>query len=157
MRFVIAFLTVLLFACLATDGQAAANKQKFPLSCGKWKENFFRYVIVCVVAADGKSLSGWITTNTEKNRKRIVGKHVFRLSARVQRSAAYTYVDVDTTVEASLKEGRQYVGMGKMEDRRVFVWIEDAATKQRVSTVATFAFRDCGPLGCLLPWRRIEP
>jgi hypothetical protein len=157
MRFVITLLTAMLFTALAAGGQASANKQKFPLSCGKWKENFFRYVIVCVVAADDKALSGWITTNTEKNRKRIVGKHVFRLSARVQRSAMYTYVDVDTNVEATLQAGRQYVGMGKMEGRRVFVWIEDAETKQRVSTVGTFAFRDCGPLGCLLPWRMIEP
>jgi hypothetical protein len=57
-------------------------------------------------------------------------------------------------VRGTLTAGREYVATGVKKGRRVSVWIKDAVTGKRVSSVSSFTVLDCR-LACL-PWKRIK-
>ncbi len=146
----------ILIAVLALFGSPAnAETKKTGLFCGGHSVSFSKRITACPVAVNGKSIAFFGISGKEL--ASLSGRHKISLHVEAQIEFWVGPRSIRKDVVANLKQGRSYKADGRIAGRRIFVWIIDTATGDKVSSTATFKFKDCGLSGLkCLPWKLLE-
>jgi hypothetical protein len=135
------------------DADAAKKKEPEKFECDWVKYNLFRSLYACAWEVDGRSISGFRPPPREQLMA-LDGPHRISIHA----SFRFRFMDpeyrVSREVTGKLVAGRSYVTTGVVTDTDVKVWLEDAKTGERVSTIGVIRQGKCWPF--CLPWKLFE-
>ncbi|MGI9412386.1 MAG: hypothetical protein ACR2PM_01875 [Hyphomicrobiales bacterium] len=144
----IAVLTLLTAGCQTTQSTSGVNtvgaqagRTATVTSNLITKGGLFRMMGLSVIAVDNKELNNfWTTTHKVPS-----GRHKYRITTNFSQGLIKGAFTAQANVVATLRAGRRYRPSGKVEGKRVLVWLEDTATGKRVSTVGSTGYTAIPP------------
>lgn len=145
MRIVLVFFVALVFVsgCTTTDqyknAQGSAQSVAI-LKGGEDRKALATWTYFVVEAIDEKTVS-FFQTGTAHQFKLTPGPHKILATAVFNTGwGGLCPCESRLVVTANFQSGRTYRLNGEIKDNRMLVWIEDAATSQRVSDIASEAY-----------------
>ncbi|MDH3742821.1 MAG: hypothetical protein OER56_14615 [Hyphomicrobiales bacterium] len=137
-------LIMAIFLATGTQLAHAGSAKTFTLKGSHTINGLFSSLSVTPVKVDNKKLQGFFGAGPGKDVP--AGRRTILLYVKLRNGAFDWIYNGGATVKANLRAGRTYQAVGKVKGKSVKVWIKDAKSGKRVSSIVAAKMTKCPPV-----------